>query len=446
MLIGGIIAYLLLTLLIGWISGQRIRNGSDFAIAGGQLPLRLLTASFFATWFGAETILGAPYEFYKTGWMSLVEEPLGAALCLILVARFFARAIHSKGYLSIGDLFLHRFGPKAELLSSLIQILSYYGWIAGQMVAFGLLIQLISGIPLGYSIALGFAFILLYTWMGGMWAISTADFMQTLVILGGLFYMLLYFIPETGFQSLDWPKLEIKQHELPDWTSALVVMSLGSIPSQDIYQRVMSGKTANTAVQASWIAGIMYLFIGMLPILILLFAAQSYPGEVARYGQDFLPQLVKNHLPPGIQVFFYGALMSAIMSSASAAMLAPATLMAENVLKPRIREGEQRLLALMRWSLLGIGTLAYAVTLLDQNIHELVLASSSVTLATTFIPFCLALFYKGTVSERKILWALSLGTLGWVSGSLFELLLPPELFGLCLSAIPFITLLFSKKE
>ena len=88
MLIAGIVTYLLLTLVVGFVAARRVRTVSDFALAGKRLSFFMASATVFATWFGSETILGSSAEFAKNGLSGVIEEPFGAALCLILVGLF----------------------------------------------------------------------------------------------------------------------------------------------------------------------------------------------------------------------------------------------------------------------------------------------------------------------------------------------------------------------
>ncbi|TAH12527.1 MAG: sodium:solute symporter, partial [Runella slithyformis] len=145
MLIFCIIVYLLLNLAVGFWASRRVKNTEDFVLAGRRLPLALATMVTFATWFGSETMMGAPAHFIEGGILSVIEEPFGAALCLILVGVFFARTFYKWNIITFCDFFLIRFGKKAEFLSAVMIIPSYFGWIAAQFVAMGVVGQVIFG-------------------------------------------------------------------------------------------------------------------------------------------------------------------------------------------------------------------------------------------------------------------------------------------------------------
>ncbi len=122
MLIAGIVAYLLLTLVIGFIAARRVKTVSDFALAGKKLSFFMASATVFATWFGSETILGSSAEFAKHGFSGVIEEPFGAALCLILVGLFFARRLYRMNLNNLGEFYLQQYGVATEIVSSVIMV------------------------------------------------------------------------------------------------------------------------------------------------------------------------------------------------------------------------------------------------------------------------------------------------------------------------------------
>ena len=138
-----VILYLLVTVIIGYLASRRIKNATDFAVAGRNLPFFMTSAALFATWFGSETILGASEEFIEHGVIGVIEEPIGAALCLILVGVFYAKRIYRTNALTFSDIFRDRFGKRAEIISALVMIPSFFTWIAAQFLALGLIFQLI---------------------------------------------------------------------------------------------------------------------------------------------------------------------------------------------------------------------------------------------------------------------------------------------------------------
>lgn len=144
-LIWFVAGYLVLTLGIGVFAGTRVHNTTDFAVAGRSLPLAMVITTTFATWFGAETVMGIPATFMEGGLGGVVEDPFGASMCLVLVGAFFAARLYKMNLLTIGDYYRERYGKGVEIFCSVAIILSYLGWVAAQITALGLVFSLLTG-------------------------------------------------------------------------------------------------------------------------------------------------------------------------------------------------------------------------------------------------------------------------------------------------------------
>ena len=142
MLLGFVMLYWAVSVAIGLYASRRVHNARDFAVAGRHLPLYMVTATVFATWFGSETVLGIPATFLQEGLKGVVADPFGASLCLIMVGLFFALPLYRMNLLTIGDFYRKRFGRTVEVATTLCIVLSYLGWVAAQLTALGLVFKL----------------------------------------------------------------------------------------------------------------------------------------------------------------------------------------------------------------------------------------------------------------------------------------------------------------
>ncbi|HEV8512238.1 MAG TPA: sodium:solute symporter family protein, partial [Cyclobacteriaceae bacterium] len=304
MLLSFIIAYLALTIAIGYWASRRVKSTGDFMLAGRSLPLSLSSAALFAIWFGSETVFGASSEFLKGGLYSVIEDPFGGALCLTLFGLFFARKLYSMKLLTLGDFFEQRFGKRTELVASFFLAPPYIGYIAAQLVAMGLILNIITGLPTWQGVLLAASVVTFYTFIGGMWAISITDFFQSIVIILGLITLAVILSQKAGgainvisdvpvgtYRFL--PKPEFKEIML--YISAWSVLGLGSLPSQDVFQRVMSSGSVKIAVRSCFIAAALYLSIAMLPLFISLCVKHLYPDFAEGDAQLALPQMVLSH-------------------------------------------------------------------------------------------------------------------------------------------------------
>ena len=399
------ILYLLITVGVGIYTSRKINAAEDFALAGRRLPFHLSLTAFFATWFGAETILGASSQFAAKGFSGVIEDPFGASLCLILTGFIFVRYFYPKGYLSIGDFFRERYGPKTEFATSLLQALSYFTYSAAQFVALAIVLQTVTGQSFQGCLIAGTILVVTYTIFGGMWALAFTDFFQAIVIILGLGILSVYLyrlLPKGYELSALIPESNsfLPQNTFRGWaefSAAWMVMGFGSIPSQDIFQRIMSAKSEKTAKWSAVSAGFLYLIIAMLPLFIVMLCLKVYGTEGITNAQQIIPQMVLTHMPMPIQIVFFGALLSAILSTASASLLAQATVIGENLIKPHTRIlSNKEFLNLLRLLVFLVSIISVFIALNFTSIFFLASLSSSLILVTLFIPMLAGLWWKNT--------------------------------------------------
>ena len=191
MLVGFVFLYLVLSIGIGMYAATKVHNARDYITAGRSLPMYIVLAMVFATWFGAETVLGIPATFLEEDLGGLISDPFGASLCLILFGLFFAKKLYRMNLLTIGDFYRQRYGRKVEVIAGIAIALSYLGWVSAQVTALGLVFNVLSDgqITQAQGILIGAAVVLLYTLYGGMWSVALTTFVQMIVIVFGLLYI-----------------------------------------------------------------------------------------------------------------------------------------------------------------------------------------------------------------------------------------------------------------
>ena len=424
MLLTSILVYLILTIFVGFWASRKVRNSNDFILAGRSLPLLLGSTALFATWFGSETVFGASSEFLQGGLYRTIEDPFGAALCLLLFGMFFARKLYRMRLLTLGDFFKVKYGKSTELVATIFLAPPYVGYIAAQMVAMGLILNAVAGLELWHGIVVSALVVTVYTYIGGMWAITITDFIQTIIIIGGLLTLsvslgikaggvstILSSVPSEDLRFLPSPDFR----EVVTYLAAWAVLGLGSIPSQDVFQRAMSSRSAGVAVWSCYIAAGLYITIAMLPLFISLCIKQLYPEQIAGDTQLALPNMVLLHMSMPVQILFFGSLLSAIMSTTSSAILAPASILSENFVKPltRHRVSDRQLLFITRVGVLIFSALATVMATLRTNIYELVGESSILSLVSLFAPLVFGLYWKRSSSGGALL-SMVLGMLTWI--------------------------------
>jgi SSS family transporter len=415
-LLGFIFAYMLVTIAIGWWAGRKVKTAADFAVAGKQLPMFMAACALFATWFGSETVMGASSRFVDEGIPGIIEDPFGAALCLVLAGVLVAKPLYKLNLLTFSDFFKLRFNKTTEVISAFFMVPSYFSWIAAQLVALGILMQTVGGIDRGWGIAICTLMVLFYTYVGGMWSVAITDFIQTIVIVVGLLVLAISVVMEVGgFGKMlaavptDKPDFfrffpKTNSISIMQWIAAWMTIGLGSIPQQDVFQRVMGAKSERASVQACYTSGFMYLTVALIPLVISFGGSILYPELAAGDKQELLPNMVLQHFGLPMQILFFGALMSAILSTASGAMLAPATVIGENLVKEFFRKDltDKQLLATMRYALVVVALITGGIALWRNDIFELVSESSALSLVSLFVPLIGGLYWKRATSTGAI--------------------------------------------
>lgn len=420
-LITFVVLYLVGTLAIGVWAGTRIKNTTDFAIAGRSLPLVMVVTTTFATWFGAETVMGIPAKFVQGGLNAIVEDPFGAGTCLILVGAFFAAKLYKQNLLTIGDFYRQRYGKGVEVFCSVAIILSYLGWVAAQITALGLVFSVLTGGAMSETTGMivGTLAVLVYVVIGGFLAVAWTDFIQMIVLVVGLAVIAMFSAQLAGgadqviamatsnnlFNFFPPPTFT----DIAFFIGAGLTMMLGSIPQQDVFQRVMSAKDADTARNGAMIGGFSYILFAFVPMFIVASAVVVMGNSAMEMAKDdyqrLLPTFVLTKMPLVMQILFFGALLSAIKSTSSATLLAPSTSFVENILK-NLRPGmsdRQQLLA-MRVTIVAFTgiVLAYAIAMKGTSIYDLVSSAYQVTLVGAFVPLVMGLYWKRATTQGAI--------------------------------------------
>ena len=453
MLIWFVVLYLLFSVGVGVYASRRVHNSRDFVVAGRHLPLPIVTATVFATWFGAETVLGISATFVKEGMSGVVADPFGASMCLIIAGLFFAPLLYRMNLLTIGDYYRARYSREVELIMTICIMISYLGWVSAQVTALGLVFNLVSGgaIEQSTGMYIGTAIVLGYTMFGGMWSVALLDFVQMTVIMSGMLLIAVLISGEVGGVGnvVDHAQAAGKLRFFPEggyeswmpFIGAGITMMLGSIPQQDVFQRMTSAKDEKTAVRGAVSGGVLYFAFAFVPMFLAYSATLIDPAVfnslIETDSQMVLPNLILHHTPLVAQVFFFGALLSAIMSTASATLLAPSVMFTENILKHFALKNmsDQQMLRTMRIIVLTFGMVVLWFALhSNASIFEMVENAYKVTLVAAFVPLAFGLYWKRANTQGALV-SIVLGLVSWITMEQMQLseIWPPQLVGLLFS-------------
>ena len=448
MLLWLVVAYLAISISIGLFAATKVHNARDYITAGRHLPMMVVVAMVFATWFGAETVLGISATFLEEGMSGLISDPLGASLCLVLFGLLFARPLYRMNLLTLGDFFRERYNRPTELVMSLAIVMSYLGWVSAQVTALGLVFNVLTegALSANQGMLIGAAVVWAYTLFGGMWSVAMTTFVQMIVIVLGLFYIAWLVSDMAGgvgtviehaaaAGKLEWlPKLSVP--DIIAWLAALLTMGFGSIPQQDVFQRANSSKNETVAVWGTVLGGSFYFLFAAVPLFLAYSAVQIDPEMVARFMEEdsqlILPNLIVSHMPFFAQVVFFGALLSVIMSTASGTLLAPSVTFSENVLRGFMPEMSDKAFLWMTRIVVTIfaaGVCLYSLST-EESIHGMVENAYKVTLACAFVPLFAGLYWR-RANELGAALSILFGAAVWIGLEIVapEAVLPPQFAG-----------------
>lgn len=451
-LIWFVILYWVISVGIGLYAARYVNNSKDYAVAGRALPMYVVTATVFATWFGSETVLGISSTFVKEGLKGVVADPFGSSLCLIFVGLFFARPLYRMNLLTIGDYYRNKYGRAVEVLVTLCIVVSYLGWVAAQIKALGLVFNVVSGgyITMNAGMLIGAGSVLIYTLMGGMWSVAITDFLQMIIIVVGMLYIgwevsgmvggagaVIDHAAKAGKLEF-WPKPTFGEGLA--FFAAWITMMLGSIPQQDVFQRVASSKNEKIAGNASILGGVLYFCFAFIPMFLAYSATLIDPkmveGLIDTDSQLILPTLIMTKVPMLAQVMFFGALLSAIKSCASATLLAPSVTFSENILKAMLpKQSDKQFLLMMRAVVLVFTAIVTMFAMnTESSIYKMVENAYKVTLVAAFVPLAFGLYWKHATSQGGLVSIIA-GLVSWISLEYAapDGLWPPQLVGVLCS-------------
>jgi SSS family transporter len=418
----GITVYVLIQLAIGLLMSRRIRNEADYLLAGRSLGLGLATFSVFATWFGAETVVGAAGSIYEHGLSGGAADPFGYAACLLLMGLFFAVPLWRRGLTTLADLFRSRYSPTVERVAVLLIVPTSVMWAAAQIRAFGQVIAAASSFEVEAGILIATTVVIMYTVYGGLLADVMTDFIQGIALIVGLSVLFWVVIDisggwqaaAAGIQPEQWRLFGSPDEPLLVTLEKWAIPITGSVVAQELISRILACRSPQTAQRAALLGGGIYLAVGLIPAFIGLIGVRLLPG--LEEPEQLLPQLAAQYLPTFLYIVFAGALISAILSTVDSALLAASALVEHNLVVPlRPRLGEAAKVRIARGGVAVFGVIAYLLALQAEGIYQLVVASSALGGAGIFIIVMFGLFTRFG-GPRAALAALATGLAVWLGG------------------------------
>ena len=430
--------YAVFLLGVSVVASRKVKNEEDYVVAGRRLPLSLAWGTLMATWFGAATINAAAESAKADGLQGVILDPFACSATLIFAGLFFAKPLWKMGLFTIADFYRQRYGPKAELIGSAIQVPSNFSWVALQYAALGHIFHVYFDLPFEQGIYWAAGLTLIYTMVGGMWSVTLTDALQLVIALFGLLVLgyAVFASPELGNGSvisgvriaMEKVQTEHPSHldffpgsETPGramlimgWIGAWATGLFGCIPGQDLQQRVFASKDENVAARACILAGVLYLVFGLVPVLLGLTSSVILPDVKG----NPIPYLANQYLSSGMTVVLIVAVVAMIVSTATSAILAPATILGHNLLN-RIPGVSKAPLLRDRLCVIIVVAGGVALAKASESLMGLLDIALSIHLVALFIPVAMGIYGKPR-GELSAVLAMTLGAAAWAIRFLTE--------------------------
>lgn len=421
----GIGFYVFLMLAIGFWVSKRIKTDDDYFLAGRSLGPFLATFSIFATWFGAETCIGTAGAVYRGGLSHIYADPVGYALCIFIMGFFFARILWGKKITTIPDLFRNRFSPNTERVAALILLPSSLFWAGAQIRAFGQIIHATTDFGVTAAVTLAAAVVLIYTVFGGMLADAYTDLIQGLLVIIGLIFLAVILVvdlggPSAAFATIDPSRFSLFSGEMGELSmmgriELWLVPILGSIMAQELVSRVISSRSEKVARQSCFRAGLIYLFIGCIPVLVGLLGTSYFPN--LEDSEVIMPLLAKTHFNYFFYIVFIGALVSAILSTVDTTLLSASALAGHNLINPLLKNlTEKKKVRIARAGVFVSGLIAYGIAFMSESVTDLVITASALGGPSILVITIIAIYVKKG-NSLNALAAFAASAISWVVGN-----------------------------
>ena len=395
---------------LGWYGMRRAKTHEDYLVAGRNLGPTLYMGTMATTVLGGASTVGTVRLGYVHGISGFW---LCAALGLGIVALnlFLAKPLLRLRIFTVTQVLERRYNPMARQASAVIMLVYALMIAVVSTLAMGTVLQVLLDVPFWMALLFGGGVVVVYSTIGGMWSLTLTDIVQFVIKTVGLMFILL---PVCVFKVGGWDSLVAKlpaasfQLTTIGWDTIVtyfLIYFFGILIGQDIWQRVFTARDAKVCQRAGTAAGVYCVIYGLACALIGMAAHVLLP-DLANPNNAFA-EMIKTTLPDGIRGLLMAAALAAMMSTASACLLAASTTLTEDLL-PRLRGGKQSSLNVNRLFTLLTGLAMLAIALVVDDVIAALTLAYNLLVGGMLIPLIGAIFWKRATTAGAIA-SMSLG-------------------------------------
>ena len=408
------IGYFLIIFAIGWYSLRRTKYESDYWIAGGKLGWLVGGATMSATHASAGTFIGTIGVIYTVGWS------FGWVVLSIPLAYWFMVAVLAPRFTKVKQLTLPAFiearyeSKTARAVAASIILISTVVYIQAQIIAGGLVANIVFGIPAMEGMVIFTVILLIYTVIGGMIAVVYTDFLQLIIMcLGALVSVPLAI---RHFDSLSNLLLYVEAIKPTTFTwdgmSATLLFTLGlafflgSVSTPEKVTRLYAMRNMKTIRRAILLTILVVTIINLLVFILGLAGMVLFPTLPS--GDLAMPIIAKAVLPTFIGTIMLAAVTSAMMSTVDSLLLVAGSALSEDIYRSMFKPNASRKerLKVARLGIFVVGTipLLLIVTGIGEGelIQFIVVLFSALMASGFFVPVVIGLWWKGASKQGAI--------------------------------------------
>ncbi|MDH4607209.1 sodium:solute symporter [Pseudomonas sp. BN102] len=397
-------------LLLGWYGMRRAKSHEEFLVAGRNLGPAFYMGTMAATVLGGASTVGTVRLGYVHGisgfWLCAA---LGAGI--IVLNLFLAKPLLKLRIFTVTQILERRYNPMARQASAVIMFA--YALMIGVVstLAIGTVMEVLFGLPFWVSVLLGGGVVVVYSTIGGMWSLTLTDIVQFIIKTVGLMFLLL---PICLYRVGGWDELVAKLPETAfNFTTIgydtiityFLIYFFGILIGQDIWQRVFTARSEGVAKYAGTVAGVYCVIYGLVGALIGMCAKVLLP-DLDNVNNAFAA-IVQASLPDGIRGLVIAAALAAMMSTASAGLLAASTTISEDLL-PKLRGGKESTLGMSRLFTLLTGIAVLVIALIVNDVLGALTLAYNLLVGGMLIPLLGAIYWKRATTAGAIA-SMSLG-------------------------------------
>lgn len=399
-----LLLYFGVLMIIGIIGVKKAKSEKDFVLAGSRLGYYSHVGCLAAVIIGGAATMGSTSLGYNYGVSGLwFVSMMGFGIAAL--GLFVVNKIGGYEVFTISQLLGKRFGEGTQLISAIVTSIYTLMVVVTQVIGMGNVIHVLLGWSLIPSMIIGGGIVLFYTILGGMWSITLTDIIQFIVMTIGVFFIMFPFsVNSVGgltalFSSVPEAHLSLTNIGWDRIFQYFLLYFFGLMVSQDIWQRVFTARNQKVAKRSAISAGLYSVFYGLVLSIVGMCALVLLPnlGD----SQSAFTSLALEILPPGLLGLVLASVCSALMSNASGAIFASATLITNDIIKVYVKKDmtDKDIINTSRIVILGLGVLAIIFSVWIQNILVALDMAYAILSGAIFVPLIIGLYWKRVTSK-----------------------------------------------